>query len=241
MNDLPLYIYLKQQELNYFFNDNIYTTTWLSCSTILLGGILSSLSPCMISVLPLSIGYINSKKHPAIHSLIFIIGILTSITALGLCTIILKNSYAIFSNIGYILSPILMLILGLSLLNIVEIKLYVPSNISNNKNKINHWFSSYLIGISIGFNVSPCTTPILMTLITWISSTQQILTGIIFLLFYSIGYLAPIIISLISFNQIKQMNFINPLWNNVIPISGSMIIAGGTFSLLHQFLSEATI
>ena len=241
MNNVSLFLYLKQQNINQFLTNNISHITWISCTTILLGGLLSSISPCMVSALPISIGYINSKKNQVVHGIIFICGILSSITLIGLSTFLLNNSYGLISNIENIINPIFLLIIGLSLLNIVELKLYLPNNIYTTDNTVNHFITTYILGISTGLNVSPCTTPILMTLVAWISSTKQIFTGFIFLIFYSIGYLIPIIVSMLSFNQIKKFNLMYPIWNNVIPLCGSLVVAAGTFSLLHQFLSTINI
>lgn len=241
MNDASLYIYLRQQELNQFLTNNISHVTWLSCSTILLGGLLSSISPCMLSALPISIGYINKKKNQKVHGLIFILGILTSITSIGLSTLIIKNSFTLLSEIEHIINPIIILILGLSLLNIIELQIYMPKNIYKANSITNSLIATYFLGISTGLNISPCTTPILMTLIAWISSTKQIFTGIIFLCFYSMGYLIPIIISLISFNKMNKVKLINPIWQNIIPLSGSMIVASGTFSLLHGLFFKINI
>ena len=160
---------------------------------------------------------------------------------LGLSTLILKQSYLIFSNFSRIINPIIILIIGLSLLNIIEVSIYTPSQIKMQNFMINSLAKTYVVGLSIGFNISPCTTPILMTLIAWISTTQQILTGFFFLSIYSIGYITPIIIILISFNNIKNINLINPIWYNIVPLSGSVVVATGTFSLLRQLFSSVTL
>ena len=96
----------------------------------------------------------------------------------------------------------------------------------------------YLSGIGIGLAISSCSTPIFITLLVWINSNQKPLIGFIFIIIYSIGYIAPIIMGSIFSSKFLQIAS-NPLWNKLwAPFSGTILLSAGTFSLFSTLFKS---
>lgn len=54
---------------------------------------------------------------------------------------------------------------------------------------------SYLLGLTFGLVASPCSTPVLATLLAWVSSTGDVILGGVLLLAYAVGYVAPLVLA----------------------------------------------
>ena len=124
--------------------------------------------------------------------------------------------------------------MGLNLLGLVSFQF--PSVRIENWviNKLNLRIRAYLFGMTFGLVASPCSTPVLATLLTWVTNTQNLALGASALLAYTIGYVSPLILVGTFTATLKQiLNFRR--WSAIInPISAVLLIGFGTFSLLSH-------
>lgn len=54
---------------------------------------------------------------------------------------------------------------------------------------------AYLAGLAFALAASPCSTPVLATLLAWVSSTEDPAQGAALLLVYTSGYVAPLLLA----------------------------------------------
>ena len=54
---------------------------------------------------------------------------------------------------------------------------------------------AYLVGATFALAASPCSTPVLATLLGWVSTAEDPFTGAGLLLAYSCGYVAPLLVA----------------------------------------------
>lgn len=124
--------------------------------------------------------------------------------------------------------------MGLNLLGLVSFQF--PSVRVENWviNKLNLRIRAYLFGMTFGLVASPCSTPVLATLLTWVTNTQNLALGASVLLAYTIGYVSPLILVGTFTATLKQiLNFRR--WSAIInPMSAVLLIGFGTFSLLSH-------
>nr|UEQ12184.1 cytochrome c biogenesis protein transmembrane region [Batrachospermum sp.] len=237
MPQTTLYIYEIQHNVNIYFIQQINNITFLSFLTIFTGGLLTSLSPCMASSIPLIISYVNTQKQFKSTKLILILGILTSMFTIGIIAIIIKNNLLIKLHYLSFIVTLLFIVIGLNLLKIISIDLSIFKLFSTNLKAINNLYLTYILGIGIGLNISPCSTPILAVLIIWITNTKNMITGISLLLLYIIGYLTPIIACLISIPHFNKIKITDKVWYSLELITGALLISTGTFSLCNNIIS----
>jgi len=241
ISTLELYFYGFQQIINNFLIEQLNNITFLSFFTILFGGILTSFNPCMLSSIPIAVAYINKQSQRNLYSAVFLLGILSSLVFISFLTLLAQTSFSLLLAPIPILRPLITIFIGLSLLNLFNISL--PSFIketSENKSILSV-VEIYIGGVSVGLNLSPCSTPILMTVITWISSTNQVLVGVILLAIYTAGYILPIIVSIISINHFKRIRILSLSLSSIIPFVGCLITSMGSFSFCSILLKSSTL
>jgi len=238
IKQLTFYIYEIQQQTNLIMIKQLNHITLFSFITLFTGGILTSFSPCMISCIPLIIPYLPIKKQ-RYNSIVFLLGIITSILGIGLSLILIKtNIIEKFNNISLIIKA-LYLIMGLNILEIVSINFSQELFHRNNVPFDNNLILTYIFGLSIGLSISPCNTPILVSLIIWITNTKHIFMGISFLCIYTLGYLSPIIGYIIFMHYFKTINSLNNrIWLSLKHLTGAILISISTCSLCNIFFTK---
>lgn len=173
--------------------------------TVLLQGILSFFSPCILPIIPLYVSYLsggsssdesNRKNHQLVifkNTICFIIGISFAFFLLGIgfsaLGQFLLNNQILFTRIG----GILIVLLGLVQLGILnkpfggrEWKLPVSvSNLPMNP------ITALLMGFTFSFAWTPCVGPALSTVLIMVSSTSNTVTGVILMIVYTVGFTIP--------------------------------------------------
>ena len=209
----------------------------ISIGVIFLAGLLTSLTPCMLSMLPITIGYIGgyeakSRVQAAAQSTWFSLGLATTLAGLG---ILASLAGKVYGQIGIglpIIVSIIAILMGLNLLEALPLQL--PSFDAAN------WISqdlpagvrSYLLGLTFGLVASPCSTPVLATLLAWVSTTGDTILGAVLLLFYTAGYVAPLILAGTFTASIKKLLELRKWSSWITPVSGALLVGFGVFSLL---------
>lgn len=236
---LKLQIYYLESYLNDFIIKNLSHINGMSLMITFLGGTLSSFNPCTISTYPLYLSYIQNLrlhyKQTNYWNNIFILftGTSTSIVMFGLISLYIGKRYGSILSITPFLSTLIIIITGLSLMNMIAINY---SEIIQRYKNIN----TYLTGAIIGFIITPCSTSILITLILWINYTKDLSIGLILLTTYTIGYIIPLITITYYAINFTTFSFIKNYWFILTNIIGAILLGVGTFYLLHiiYFLLE---
>lgn len=233
LNDLETLFYFLQQNLSQIISYELNHFKIYIFILLFFSGIFTSINPCLISIIPISILYMIESKNKSG----FILGLLSSIISVIILALIVYNYYHKLINNIPILSSLLMIIIGLNLLNILQFQnIYLNTN-DLYKTKFYLIFKNYITGFIIGLSSSTCSTPILINILFWISYSNNLLLGITYICFYLTGYIFPLLFLInISISSMK-LHIINKMWNYFIPFNGSIILSIGIFSLLNIFFT----
>jgi len=225
--------------------DRIVTTQLQSLSVFSLGlvffaGLITSLTPCTLSMLPLMVAYIGGFESKttlssAFQALWFGLGFATTLCGLGVAAAIFGK---IYGQVGTGLSVILGIVaiaMGLYLLELIPIQLPNWGSIEISQT-LPKFLKSYLLGLSFGLVASPCSTPVLITLLAYISTTNNPILGTGLLLAYAIGSVSPLVVAGTFTGAIKQLLKIRE-WSGWLTWgSGIVLIGFGTISILNQII-----
>ncbi|MEA5019269.1 MAG: cytochrome c biogenesis protein CcdA [Gordonibacter sp.] len=177
-----------EETLNYiatFINSNMAAAPLLA----LLGGILTSFTPCSLSSLPLVIAYVSSAagdtKKSFRYSALFVAGSAITFTALGITASAVGMLIGVTGSWWYLVLGALMVLMALQIWGILE---FIPSTNLIAKTNKRGYVGAFLAGILGGVFSSPCSTPILIAILSLAASQGSIFWGIALLLCYAVGH-----------------------------------------------------
>ena len=198
------------------------------------GGLLVSFSPCVYPLVPVTISFIgidssNKKFRGFVLSTVYVTGIALVYAALGL---IASLSGSLFGEISVhpltrIIVGAVFVFFGLSLWDIFVFKSLVLGPGFTGKGS--GFWKIFFLGLSSGLIVSPCTSPVLGSVLLLVASRKNIFYGTSLLLVFAYG-VGAILILAGTFSSILLSLPKSGTWMKAVKIlSGLIIIAMGLY------------
>ncbi|MGB2926326.1 MAG: cytochrome c biogenesis protein CcdA [Limnothrix sp.] len=239
LENLELQLYQLQQFGNALVDQQLNHWSVLSIFLVFGAGLLTSLTPCTLSMLPITIGYIGgtaeeekTRLETILQSLWFALGLATTLAGLG---IVAAGFGQIYGQIGFglpIVVSAIAILMGLNLLEIVPLRFPSLGTTDWITNDLPQGLRAYLVGLTFGLVASPCSTPVLATLLAWVSTTHNLALGAGLLLAYTVGYVTPVLIAGIFTASLKKLLSLRQWSGWINPVSGALLVGFGVFSLL---------
>lgn len=228
--ELSLYVF--QQFISRSLYVNFYLKHPLFFLLLFLSGILTSLNPCMLSMLPVSLSYISSSSNLGQSS--FFLGLSSSsVLFLIFFTILSYKYHSFFIGLSGIFSCITVLV-GLYLLNILQLKLEL--NLPALSVMSNIYFRNYLWGFFVGINTLPCSMPILLTLLLVLSSSCDYILISFYTVIYVAGHIFPLFLLallIVRFRIISSKLFYRAS-GTIVSLGGCTVLGFGVLRLLEK-------
>jgi len=164
---------------------------------VFIGGILSSTSPCVLATIPLVIGYVGGysegdRRKALLYSLTFILGLSLTFTILGAIASLMGGLFGMVSRTWYFIVGGVAIAIGLHLIGLFEWSLPVPVHLQPKQRGI---LGAFLLGIFFGIVSSPCATPVLALILTFVASKGEVAYGTSLLFVYALGHCALIFVA----------------------------------------------
>ncbi len=193
-----------------------------------LGGLISSISPCSLSMLPLIIGYIGgySDEKPLktlIQMIFFVIGTGLVFSVIGAICAITGKIFIGNPYFAIVVASIIM-IMGLKILGVIDFDLppiikEVPKNNVNNE-----FLYPLILGAIFALIGTPCSTPILASIMAFASISAKISSAVIMLFLFSIGQGLILIIAGFLTSKIKTNEKFYNLSEKIMKVSGLLLL-----------------
>lgn len=201
---------------------------WLAPLLALVAGVLTSVTPCALSSVPLVIGYVggtgNNDPRKAFRlSVTFALGMAVTFTALGTVASLLGMLMGTSSKWWYIALGVLMLLMALQTWEIYNI---IPSTYLTSKSTKKGYIGAFIAGILGGIFSSPCATPVLVVLLGIVARSGNVAWGMALLLLYSVGHSVLVLVAGTSIGFVKKLTASNKY---------------GTFSKVLKFMMGLAI
>ena len=246
---------INSNKINNYSSEPLYSETDILISKIsnegfiltLLGffvsGLLLSLTPCVLPMVPILSGIIISSnpKNSIKLTLSYVAGITFTYTLLGIIAgmtgTLLSSS---LQNTNFILfAGFLYLIFAIAMFGLFE--LTMPSNIQNKITnilqnfKLENSFNVFVLGLISSLILSPCVAPPLAAAILYIGQSNDLVLGGGSLFFMSLGMSVPLLA--IGISSIKIIPKPGPWMLNVKRLLGFILLAMSIY-ITRPLLSE---
>ena len=190
--------------------------THISLALVFVEGLVSFLSPCVLPIIPIYMGYLagnsnekrNSNKKVLLFTISFIFGILLAIflmnASINLLQSFLKEHMTLFVRIG----GILIVLLGIYQLGFIKINFLQRTFRFSLKtdNKMNVMMA-FIMGFTFSFAWTPCIGPALSSILLLAASSGDFWYSNFLMIIYAFGFTLPFLVLGLFTN--KALNWLN--------------------------------
>ena len=167
---------------------------WLAFLLVFAGGILTSLTPCVYPLIPITVSIFGANESAGLFksfllSVVYVLGIVVTYSILG---VVVASTGSVFGQImanpwvvGFI--SLILVTLGLSMFGVFEIRL--PYAVQNRLNTVGGagFAGAFAMGTVAGVIAAPCTGPALAVVLTYIATTGSLFLGFWLMFTYALG------------------------------------------------------
>lgn len=207
-----------------------------------IGGILASLTPCVLPIIPLTITVIGAKAAKSRArgfglSLIYVLGIALTYSTLG---VVAASTGALF---GSLFQSKLFLIFAIGLFTLLAFGLFgayelqLPASIRNRlmAKQGQGWVGVFFMGLIAGLVASPCVGPIIVGILAFIAQTGNVIFGFTLLFTFSLGMGVLFLVVGTFSSEIKRMP--SGTWMVLVEIFLGILMLAVSFYYLSILLN----
>jgi cytochrome c-type biogenesis protein len=192
------------------------------------GGLIASISPCILSLLPVNLSYIGtltitSRRDAFIKASLFTLGVATVFSLFGLFASFASTVILDWRGYTNIFVGGVILLMGLSFAGIIhlplpKIALSLPVN------------SPYSVGLTFALVSSPCGSPVLFAVLIAAANTGSKLVATLTMISYALGYSGLIFCTSLFTGLLKQSRILLQRSQLIIYFGSiALILAGGYY------------
>jgi len=224
----------------------------------MLMGIVSFASPCILPLIPSYVSYITGisfdelvgpgsrRKNintTLLHSLAFVAGFTVVFVLLGATASIIGQLMIEHLKTIRIAGGMLMIVLGLFVSDVIPIPFLQQDAKIHLKNRPAGFLGTFLVGIVFAAGWTPCTGPFLAAALMQAAQSETMVTGMMLLVFYSLGIGIPFILSAVaisvflsSFKKLKDYLKAIKIASGVILIIMGLLLITDKWTLITSYL-----
>jgi cytochrome c-type biogenesis protein len=223
-----------------------------------LGGLVASISPCILSMLPVNLSYIGTRKITSRRDAFFkagafILGVVTVISLLGLFSSAAGLILIQFRGYIQVLVGAMIVLMGLSLMGIVQTSWFRPKQFpspivtGNNavhfrekisrRSRLQGFIQSFLtgpygVGMTLALVSSPCTSPIMVSVLAAAAATGSQWQSTLTMLSYAFGYTVIIFLASLFIGLAKQTRTLLLHSSLIIRLASVFLLTVGVFYMV---------
>jgi thiol:disulfide interchange protein DsbD len=228
------------------FSELLNQSWWLALIVAFVAGILTSFTPCIFPMIPITIAILtkDSEKRSRLNnfltSVVYVHGIATTYSIFGLIAAYTGSLFgSLLSNTYFLIFVcILFLIMAFSMYGAFDIQ--VPSFLRNkfgNGTKHTGFVGAYISGLFAGLVASPCVGPVLVAILTYVSTQKSPLFGFFLLFSYAIG-MGLIFIVLGAFSELAKKLPRSGPWMEFMKFALGSLMLSAFYYYLQFLVSE---
>ena len=184
---------------------------------LFLGGVLTSLTPCVYPMIPITAAIVGgqsagetapSRFRPALLTLTYVVGLATVYSALGVFAGITGTIFGSVSTNPWLYFAManVLILAALSMLDVLPLRL--PAALmarAANLGTAGRFSGAFGMGAMSGLVAAPCSAPVMAAVLTWVTQTKSAMLGFVYLLTFSLGMCALLVVVGISTGGLARL------------------------------------
>jgi len=204
---------------------------------VFLGGVVTSIGPCNVAMIPLIVGYLGgsgdlSRRRSFVLSLTFATGLAITFVALGVVAALVGGLIGGASRIWYYVVAGVCILIALQMMGTLRLPEIAGLARLRERISLKGIVGALALGLVSGLVASQCATPVLAAILTYVMSRQGALAyGATLLFVYALGRGVPVVLAGTFTGALKQFRSL-ARWSAVIQkVSGVLILGVGLYFL----------
>ncbi|MFI3301051.1 MAG: cytochrome c biogenesis protein CcdA [Candidatus Gastranaerophilales bacterium] len=206
-----------------------------------IGGLIASLSPCSLAMLPIIVGYVGgySKENPLktfVQMLFFVFGTAIVFSVIGIICAITGKVFISYAG-GYfgIFVAGIILVMGLKLTGMLDFELPILVKEIPRGNSQSIFIYPVILGAVFALAGTPCSTPILAGIMAFATLSASVLDAIIMLFLFSLGQGLILILAGFLTSHFKQSSNFQKFSDYLLKISGGLLVLSSIYLFYKIF------
>jgi len=203
-----------------------------------LGGIVTSIGPCNVAMVPLVIGYVGgggaklTQRRAFVLSLTFAIGLALTFMGLGLIAALVGGLFGGGTRVWYYVVAGVCIFIGVQMLAEFQLPEIPGAARLRERITLRGIPGALSLGLVSGLVASQCATPVLAAILTYVMAQQGAMVyGAALLFIYAMGRGVPIVLAGTFTGILQQLRALSK-WSSIIEkVSGVIIIGVGLYFL----------
>jgi len=187
------------------------------------GGVLTSLNPCIYPMIPITAAIVGgqeisgvnggtaqprSRKRPLLLTLTYVIGLASVYSSLGLVAGMTGTMFGAISTNPWLFFLMANLLVFSALMMFEVLPVPVPQWVIERASRAGtagRFSGAFLMGAASGLVAAPCGAPVMAAVLTWVSSTKSAALGFVYLLSFSLGMCALLVVVGLSSGALARL------------------------------------
>lgn len=187
-----------EQWINQVGPELIRSFSLLGYGLVFLAGIVTSITPCNVSMIPIIIAHVSSlkagRREGFALSVFFTLGTATTFMLLGLVIASIGGIFGTSQSLIYYFVAGICTVIALNLLGLIPLNFSFGYGLTDKVGSRKGPVGSYILGLVMGLAGSQCGTPVLLAILSLAMANGQWLYGATLLFVYALGRGVPIVI-----------------------------------------------
>jgi cytochrome c-type biogenesis protein len=213
----------------------IQTASPMAFAVVFLGGVITSIGPCNVAMVPLIVAYVGQSREVSrgrsfAISLAFAVGLAITFMWLGIVAALVGGMIGGASRAFFYIAAAVCILAGLSMLGVA--RLPMPERFAGLRERVGvkGVLGALILGLLSGLVASQCATPVLAAVLAWVMSQESALAyGAALLFVYALGRGVPVVLAGTFTGALKRLQSLGR-WSSLMEkAAGVLIIAVGLY------------
>jgi cytochrome c-type biogenesis protein len=201
---------------------------------VFLGGVLTSIGPCNLSMVPVIIGYVGGQQNLTKAkgfwlSTFFTLGSSVTFMLLGVVAVTVGGLFGTESKLLHWFVALVCFAIGLSLLGALKVNFDFMARLQPKRVAVTGLIGAFLLGLAVGLAGSQCATPVLVAILSIVMAKGKLAYGASLLFAYGLGRGVPVILAGTFTGVIKALPAMERWTGWMNRAAGVVLIAVGLY------------